>query len=162
MHEGAGNIPATEAGAAEIEPCRVPCREERLSRSLRNDRGIVKFVRGHRSAEKHVVDRSHAPVAEMPLAFGKARDERQKPEHLVTPAIRRDKPVAQVYAEYEQACARTLDLVTQIPADTLRRPGTLPWYGAEYSLDDLLVYMAYGHKREHVAQIFVFRDRLAG
>jgi hypothetical protein len=74
--------------------------------------------------------------------------------------IRRDKPVAEVFAEYEQACARTLDLVTQIPAETLRRPGTLPWYGAEYALDDFIVYQYYGHKREHTAQINIFKDGL--
>ena len=30
-----------------------------------------------------------------------------------------------------------------------------------YALDDVLVYMYYGHKREHSAQIAAFRDRLS-
>lgn len=50
-------------------------------------------------------------------------------------------------------------LVAQIPAETARLTGTLPWYGAEYALDDFVVYTFYGHKREHSAQIAVFRDR---
>jgi len=29
-----------------------------------------------------------------------------------------------------------------------------------YALDDVIVYMYYGHKREHNAQIAAFRDRL--
>ena len=39
-----------------------------------------------------------------------------------------------------------------------RQSGTLPWYGMEYALDDFLVYIYYGHKREHSAQIAAFRD----
>jgi uncharacterized protein (TIGR03083 family) len=61
-------------------------------------------------------------------------------------------------AEYAAHYGRVADLIVQIPSETLRRPGTLPWYGAEYALDDLLVYMAYGHKREHCAQVALFRD----
>ena len=51
-----------------------------------------------------------------------------------------------------------LDALLRVPAATLRQPGTLPWYGAEYAVDDLIVYTAYGHKREHSAQIAVYRD----
>jgi hypothetical protein len=44
----------------------------------------------------------------------------------------------------------------------LRSTGTIPWYGEQYSIEDLIVYQYYGHKREHVAQIWVYRDHLAG
>jgi hypothetical protein len=73
-------------------------------------------------------------------------------------ALRKHHTVADAVAEYSDTCARTMELITQIPPQTLRQPGTIPWYGAEYALDDLLVYMYYGHKREHSAQIAVFRD----
>jgi len=63
-------------------------------------------------------------------------------------------------AELNEAHARTLELVARIPAETARRPGTLPWYGAEYALDDLIAYLYYGHKREHAAQIAAMRDRV--
>ena len=46
------------------------------------------------------------------------------------------------------------------PDPAEHQAGTLPWYGMAYSLDDVLVYMYYGHKREHSAQIAAFRDRL--
>jgi uncharacterized protein (TIGR03083 family) len=69
--------------------------------------------------------------------------------------------VAATLEEYSATCARTAALAAQIPAETYRLPGTLPWYGAEYALDDLIVYMYYGHKREHCAQIAAFRDTLA-
>ena len=44
--------------------------------------------------------------------------------------------------------------------DLCRLPGTLPWYGNRYSLDDFIVYTFYGHKREHGAQIGVYRDKI--
>jgi hypothetical protein len=75
-------------------------------------------------------------------------------------ALRKHHAVADIVAEYKDAWARTMELITQIPPQTRREPGTIPWYGAEYALDDLLVYMYYGHKREHAAQIAVFRDQL--
>ena len=75
-------------------------------------------------------------------------------------ALRKHNTVAEVVAEYNSTCSQTMELITQIPLATLRQAGTIPWYGSEYALDDLLVYMYYGHKREHCAQIAVFRDRL--
>ena len=68
-------------------------------------------------------------------------------------------PVAVVRAAYDAAHARLLELAAQIPVETFRQPGTIPWYGAEYALDDLIVYFNYGHKREHSGQLGLFRDR---
>ena len=65
---------------------------------------------------------------------------------------------AETLAEMNAEHARAADLAARLPAETFRRTGTIPWYGAEYALDDLLVYINYGHKREHVAQIDRFRD----
>ena len=46
--------------------------------------------------------------------------------------------VADVVAEYNNTCARTMELITQIPLAILRQAGTIPWYGAEYALDEHL------------------------
>ncbi len=73
-------------------------------------------------------------------------------------ALRHGKSADEVLSEYSATQAKTMALVAQIPEETLRRPGTLPWYGLEYALDDYIVYAYYGHKREHSAQIGVFRD----
>jgi hypothetical protein len=75
-------------------------------------------------------------------------------------ALRKHNTVAEIVAEYSDTCAQTMELITRIPAETLRQSGTIPWYGVEYALDDLIIYMYYGHKREHCAQIALFRDRL--
>jgi hypothetical protein len=73
---------------------------------------------------------------------------------------RQDKTIADVLAEFNDTHAQTMALAARIPAETYRQNGTLPWYGAEYDLDDFIVYTFYGHKREHSAQIAVFCDQL--
>lgn len=75
-------------------------------------------------------------------------------------ADRKGLSVQETVAEYEATYARSAKLITQIPPETLRQVGTIPWYGAEYAVDDYLVYAFYGHKREHSAQIAAFRDTL--
>jgi hypothetical protein len=65
----------------------------------------------------------------------------------------------EIMAEYQSAVASNLDLVARIPPEKLREAGALPWYGMEYSLEDYVVYAFYGHKREHSAQIAVFKDK---
>ncbi len=72
----------------------------------------------------------------------------------------RGKSRDEVMNDYNATHERVISLVSQIPAETLRQTGTIPWYGAEYSLDDYIVYSQYGHKREHSAQFAMFRDRL--
>lgn len=77
----------------------------------------------------------------------------------------------QVGARQSQSYKDTLDdycflhdkvmiVARQLPAETFQQAGLIPWYGSEYALDDLIVYMIYGHKREHCAQIGLFRRRL--
>ena len=73
---------------------------------------------------------------------------------------RRKKTIQDVLAEFNDTHTQVMSLIVALPPETLRQSGTLPWYGREYALDDVLVYMYYGHKREHSAQIAAFRDRL--
>jgi hypothetical protein len=74
--------------------------------------------------------------------------------------LRKGRGFQDVLQEYISASERAQELIARISPDTCRQTGTLPWYGDPYSLDDLIVYMYYGHKREHSAQIAAFRDRL--
>jgi hypothetical protein len=46
-----------------------------------------------------------------------------------------------------------------ITAERWREVGTIPWYGPQYSLEDLIVYTMYGHKREHNPQLEAVLDR---
>ncbi len=63
-------------------------------------------------------------------------------------------------SQFNDTHAQVMSMMSRISSETLRQNGTLPWYGMEYALDDVLVYMYYGHKREHSAQIAAFRDVL--
>jgi len=67
---------------------------------------------------------------------------------------------AEVWHEYETAHQKSLELIDLIPYEGRRLNGTLPWYGEGYDLEDFLVYSYYGHKREHSAQMAVFKDEL--
>jgi uncharacterized damage-inducible protein DinB len=73
---------------------------------------------------------------------------------------RKRRTVREVLDEFNDAYAQVTSLAVQIGPELFRQAGTLPWYGMEYALDDVIVYMYYGHKREHSAQIAAFRDRL--
>lgn len=75
-------------------------------------------------------------------------------------ASRKDLTVAETWAEYKEAFQKSSKIFAQIPAEKYRQAGLLAWYGAEYDLEDFLVYTFYGHKREHGAQINAFRDIL--
>lgn len=76
-------------------------------------------------------------------------------------AARHHLTAAEVLAEYDEARGHAIPLVARIPPELCRQPGTIPGYGGDYSLEDLIVHKAYGHKREHAAQINVYRDELA-
>lgn len=73
---------------------------------------------------------------------------------------RRDRSVAEVWDEYDGAHKEAQRLLVHVPQESRRQNGLLPWYGAEYDLEDFFAYTFYGHKREHAAQINVFRDQL--
>ena len=73
---------------------------------------------------------------------------------------RKGRTMSEVLDELKDAHAQVMSLAERIRPEVFRQVGTLPWYGMEYALDDVLVYMYYGHKREHSAQIAAFRDRL--
>jgi hypothetical protein len=74
--------------------------------------------------------------------------------------LRKDKTVTAVIDEYDEAYNKVINLLPRIKEHIFSEPGTLPWYGNEYSLDDFIVYQYYGHKREHCAQIAAYRDTL--
>ncbi len=68
-------------------------------------------------------------------------------------AIRKDWTIEQVTDEFLAAHERVMGHARALPADRWREVGTIPWYGPQYSLDDLVVYQMYGHKREHDPQL---------
>lgn len=73
---------------------------------------------------------------------------------------RQNMSMAEVLVDYDEGYNRVMSLLPRLDPDLLRRPGTLPWYGNEYSIEDFIVYQYYGHKREHMAQVAVYRDSI--
>ena len=95
---------------------------------------------------------SHSPHAEQYVANYQAFNDAQMD-------ARQGRTAESLLAEYTDMQSQVADLVRQIPAETLRRPGTMPWFGEDNSVEDLIARYGMGHKREHAAQIAVFRDR---
>ncbi len=75
-------------------------------------------------------------------------------------ALRQRWSAPQVLEDYETSHRRAMELAGRIVPSEFRRTGAIPWYGSEYDLDDFLAYTYYGHKREHCAQVNVFKDAL--
>ena len=67
---------------------------------------------------------------------------------------------AETLADYESTHGQTVALAHALSRVQFTTPGFLPAYGAEYDLEDFIAYSFYGHKREHSAQIGVFRDAI--
>lgn len=70
--------------------------------------------------------------------------------------MRKNTSYREILTEYEQTHEQMMKKVKRTPPRKLSKPGTLPWYGSEYALDDYLLYTAFGHKHEHAAQIAAF------
>src|SRR5436853_5155893 len=68
-------------------------------------------------------------------------------------AIRRDWSVATIVGELRDANQRVMALARRIDPSVWSAVGTIPWYGAEYALDDLAIYSIYGHKRDNARQL---------
>ena len=68
-------------------------------------------------------------------------------------AVRASWSVEEVLAELTGAHERVMAHAHAVPVERWAEVGTIPWYGPQYALDDLLVYQMYGHKREHEPQL---------
>ena len=101
-----------------------------------------------------LLDEAPSPTLGLLLSRGEAFNETQV-------EARRGQTWQETLAEYTAAHEHAAARLARIPLDRRRQAGLLPWYGAEYDLEDLITYMSYGHKREHSAQIAEFCCGLA-
>ena len=77
-------------------------------------------------------------------------------------AIRKGWPIEQVMNEFLTAHERVMRHARAITPEVWREVGTIVWYGPEYSLNDLVVYQMYGHKREHDPQLSAVLEQRSG
>jgi hypothetical protein len=103
-----------------------------------------------------LLDSLHQP-GETPTLDEYRRERLSFNDHQV--ALRKSKTYAEVLEEYNQAYQQVLSLARRLEPALWQQTGLLDWYGAEYDLEDFIVYTFYGHKREHCGQIQVFSDR---
>jgi hypothetical protein len=94
------------------------------------------------------------PTLDLMLSHGAAFNDSQVDQ-------RRGQTPSEAMDEYGAAYERAAAMLGRIPLHLRRQAGILPWYGAEYDLEDVIAYLSYGHKREHSAQIAEFCYRLA-
>jgi hypothetical protein len=77
-------------------------------------------------------------------------------------AVRKDWPIERVMSEFLDAHERVMRHASAIAPEVWREVGTIAWYGPEYSLNDLVVYQMYGHKREHDPQLGAVLEQRSG
>ena len=122
----------------------------------------VRDILAHLAAYEHLMQEAIAAAAAGGGAPGPHADRYAKSYLAFNDEeveARRGRTADAVLAEYTDTQAQVAALVRQMPAETLRMPGTMPWYGDDNSVEDLIARIGMGHKREHAAQIAVFRDR---
>lgn len=121
----------------------------------------VRDILAHLASHEHVLvdvlasflGETSTPTFERYLAQGFAFNDAEVEK-------RKSMSYADVVREYRAAHDELMGCIRQIPAAKRQELGTLPWYGMEYDLEDLIAYSNYGHKREHTAQINVYTDSL--
>ncbi len=121
----------------------------------------VKDIIGHLAFYEHVLTEVLSPFADLKIEFNLLPQMARPDINDTQAASRKALSAEEVLAEYIDTFTYNQEqVVPKIAPATWSQVGTLPWYGAEYSLDDYIVYSFYGHKREHSAEINVFKDKL--
>lgn len=69
---------------------------------------------------------------------------------------RENTPPQEILKEYTAAHKTIMKSIEALPKNMFLKEGIATWYGKAYCLDDIIVYLNYGHKKEHLAQVEVF------
>ena len=73
---------------------------------------------------------------------------------------RQSQSYQQVLDEYKAARQEVSNKIKGISLAKLHETDSLKWFGREIDLEDFIVIVGYGHKREHAAQFNAFKDQL--
>jgi len=122
----------------------------------------IKDVMAHLASYEHLlVDALNSVVSKKkPTPYLNARIKNYKSFNDNQIAARKDYSVQKTLTEYVKTFKEVEKMIKKISAKLLAKPGTISWYGKQYSLEDFIVYANYAHKCGHVGQIHVFRKRV--
>ncbi len=71
---------------------------------------------------------------------------------------RKSQSYQQVLEEYKASRQIVSEEIKNIFLAKLRKKDSLEWFGRKIDLEDFIVFVGYGHKREHAAQFNAFKD----
>ncbi|MBZ0290897.1 MAG: maleylpyruvate isomerase N-terminal domain-containing protein, partial [Anaerolineae bacterium] len=107
----------------------------------------VKDIMGHLASYEHWLQEVLAPFAGVEIekkVFALMGEVGPVRWNDVEVENRRGTSIADVLKDYANTFQHTQEhLVPRIPSETWSKVGTIPWYGADYSLDDFVVYAFY-------------------
>src|SRR5260221_9128268 len=117
-----------------------------LPQTLWNTNGVcgvwsVKDIIAHLTSFEHLLEEVLMGfVGGGPTPYLEAMANSEQSFNDVQVAQRNGMSPGEVLAEYNETYSRVAKCAAQIPAETWRKTGTIPWYGIEYALDDYVVY----------------------
>lgn len=103
---------------------------------------------------KALIDNAPAPTAHREAADPQAFNETEV-------ARRKGRSARTVWGEYEGTHIANLRLVERVPDESMHVRGSPEWIGEAHDLEDFIAQKILGHKREHGAQIQIFKDQLS-
>ncbi len=121
----------------------------------------VKGIIAHLASFEHVlVDILQSILVDSPTPTLNGFSEDQLKFNDVEVGKRQFMTIDEIWSEYERTHIETLALLEKIPEEVRDQNERLPWFDLEYNLNEFITYTFYGHKREHAAQIAMYRDQL--
>jgi len=70
----------------------------------------------------------------------------------------KDQTWQEILKRYNDSFTGLQKIIENIPPELMAKPDATQWYGENCSLDDIIA-LNYGHKKHHIAQIKLYRQR---
>ena len=120
-------------------------------------RDIVDHLGVSEQLQREAFEKFLDPAAVTPLS-----DEKAKADHTKfndeQQELDKNLSSVQVLERYKNEFNKLKQIVQNLSAEQLAKTGTTTWYNEPSSLDDIIA-LNYGHKKHHIAQIKLFRQK---
>jgi len=119
----------------------------------------VKDIIAHLTSYEHLlVEALTRLVSDTPTPYLEKFTGRKSEFNKNEVAARQYHTAQQVIDEYNETQLQSTDLLAKIPAAKITQAGTMPEFGKESNMADM-VNIVYAHTNEHCAQIKAFREK---